>query len=127
MADNTKVSALAELAQIEAAHREYLAQCKVAAARSGPQGYDYPLHDPILVNSQTVTSLHFRPQTIKDLREAKGDPALSVAPNDALTAALCNVQPAVLLQLSVLDYEAIQEVMEGFTLRRAAGGLKPTS
>lgn len=128
MADDTKRSPLAELAALEQEKAEYLATIKLAAARSGQSGYDYALFEPIMIGNQKTEVLHFRPQTVRDIRDANSKPRVEgIMQNDVLTAMLCNITPEQLMQLGGIDYEAAQEVMEGFMLRRAAGGLSRAS
>lgn len=130
MEDTSKRTPVAELAEIEQAKAEYLAAVKLAASKSGQSGYEYSLFEPIMLGNQKVEVLRMRPQTIRDIREANAKPraeGTGIMPNDVLTAMLCGITPEQLLQLSVIDYEAVQEVMEGFTLRRAAGGLSRAS
>lgn len=131
MADEAeKHSALFELAELEQTKREFLATIKVAAAKSGGHGYEYKLFEPIMIGNQKMEALRFRPQTIRDIRAANVAPrgeGTGIMPNDVLTATLCGITPEQLMQLAYEDYEAVQEVMEGFQLRRAAGGLNRTS
>lgn len=91
------------------------AEVRLGAARSNKSGYTLALFEPIMVGANVVNELHFRPHTIKDIREHKND--------DALTAALCGITEAQLMQLASCDYELCQEVIAGFHLRPAAGGL----
>ena len=116
MSNATKeAAALDELEQIQREHAERKARVRIAAAKSGGNGYTLELYEPIMVGNEKRTALLFRAQTIRDIREAKTD--------DALTAALCGLTVEQLMQLSSIDYDMTQEVLAGFHLRPAAGGL----
>lgn len=104
------------LAEHAASHAEALAAIRLAAARSGSSGYTLKLVDPIMVGSEKKVELVFRPVTVADVR-AKESSA------DALVARLCNIPEANIVQLSIDDWDAAQEVLAGFAMRRVAGGL----
>jgi hypothetical protein len=101
-------------AELEEAHQNALAQIRLDAAKSGANGYTLKLVDPIMVGSTKVTELHFRPQTVADVRK---NPE-----GDAFTAALCNLSPEQITQLAIDDWDGAQAVLAGFAMRRAAGG-----
>jgi hypothetical protein len=107
-------TALDELRKLQEENDERSARIQLEAAKSGPSGYTLELYEAIMVGADKKTSLHFRAQTIRDIREHKND--------DALTAALCGLTVDQLYQLSSIDYAATQEVLAGFHLRRAASG-----
>jgi hypothetical protein len=105
-----------ELDELKAADEERSARIQLEAAKSGGKGYTLPLFEPIMIGSEKRDSLHFRAQTIRDIREGKGD--------DEITAALCNITIEQLMQLSSIDYAATQDVLAGFHLRRAGSAQK---
>lgn len=112
--DTKPKSALDELAEIKAEHDEEVAAIQVAAAKcDAVAGYTLSLYDPIMIGPQKVSSLSFRPPSIRDIRATKNE--------DELTASLCGLKPDELLQLSSFDYECTQAVLAGFHLRRAVG------
>ena len=108
-------SAIEELEALEKQHAEHMASIRLAAAKSGNAGYTLELLEPIMVGSDKRASLHFRAQTIRDIRGHTVD--------DAFTGALCGLTVDQVQQLSAVDYSACQEVIAGFHLRRAVGGL----
>lgn len=101
-------------AELEEAHQNALAEIRLAAAKSGNNGYTLKLVDPIMVGATKVLELKFRPQTVSDVRRNPDA--------DAFTAALCDLAPEQILQLSIDDWDASQAVLAGFAMRRAAGG-----
>lgn len=114
--EDRKKSSAEILQEIEESNTEAMAEIRVAAAQSGSEGYTLKLYEPIMVGSEKRDELHFRAQTLRDIREGKTD--------DALTAALCGLTSEGILQLSSIDYASTQEVLAGFHLRRAGGGLR---
>ena len=104
-------TAVDELEELEQAEAERVARIKLDAAKSGTAGYTLELYEPIMVGNEKRQSLHFRAQTMRDIREHKTD--------DALTAALCDLTVEQLRQLSSIDFAATQEVLAGFHLRRS--------
>jgi hypothetical protein len=109
-------SALEQLEEMQAANAERMAEIQLAAAKSGSGGYTLELYEPIMIGADKRSTLHFRAQTIRDIREHKTD--------DALTAALCEITVEQLLQLSSIDFAATQEVLAGFHLRRSGSAPK---
>lgn len=109
-------TALEQLEELQAANAERMAEIQLAAAKSGSGGYTLELYEPIMIGADKRSSLHFRAQTIRDIRENKTD--------DALTSALCGITVEQLLQLSSIDYAATQEVLAGFHLRRSGSAPK---
>lgn len=114
MADATKKTPVQELAELEEAHQNAMAEIRLAAARSGSQGYVLKLIEPIMVGPAKWTELRFRPQTVADIR--------NTSDQDTFAASLCNLMPEQIKQLCYDDWEAVQEVIAGFARRRAAGG-----
>lgn len=108
-------TATRELALLTQAFRERKARVCLAAAKSGGQGYTLELFDPITVGGEKRAALIFRAQTIRDIRASKS--------NDALTADLCGLTVEQLGTLSSIDATMAEEVIAGFHLRPAAGGL----
>lgn len=113
---STKKSASDELAELIQAHEDHLASVKLAAAKSGSAGYTLELTLPIRVGAETVSKLHFRPQTVRDVQDAKDEGMAS------MMAALAGVKADEINQLCTSDFDAAIMVLEGFNLRRAAGG-----
>lgn len=114
MAEEQKKSALEELEELEKQNAEHMASIRVAAAKSGNAGYMLALLEPIMVGAEKKDSLHFRAQTVRDVRATTVD--------DAFTGSLCGLTADQVQQLSMADYAAVQEVIAGFHLRRAVGG-----
>ena len=114
MANTGKKTPSEELAEIEDARKNALAEIQLAAARSGSAGYTLKLIDPIMVGPAKVTELRFRPQTVSDIRRHPG--------GDAFTASLCDLDENQIQQLSMDDWDGAQAVLSGFAMRRAAGG-----
>jgi hypothetical protein len=109
-----ELTAVQELALLESGDEEALARITVDAAKSARDGYTLKLYEPIMVGPNAVSELKFRPQTLADIRKS---------PTDLdLTAMLCGIESAQVEQLSSLDWKATQAVLQGFHLRRAAGG-----
>jgi len=115
-------SAVEQLAECEAADAEQRAVLRLAAAKSGAVGYDLALLEPIMVGPTKVDTLHFRPQTLADMRLFETAGADAADRDKAFTASLCGLTKDQLGQLSWPDWVATQEVLAGFALRRAAGG-----
>lgn len=108
-----QLSALEELAALEASDEEAIARITVNAAKSGSAGFTLALHEPIMVGPNKVQELKFRPPTLADIRKSVDDVGV--------TALLCGLEPVHIEQLSSLDWKATQAVLQGFHLRRAAG------
>lgn len=106
------------------AHDEWLASVKLAAARSGASGYMLELYHPITVKGEKRAGIIFRPQTLRDMREAKAKQRQrrGLIGDDMLAADLSGLSVEDLGQLDWEDWEAVQAVIEGFARRRAAGG-----
>ncbi len=107
-------TALEQLEALEEAFTERLAQISVEASKTGGDGYTLPLYEPVMKGADKVTAIHFRAQTIGDIRATEGEIELA--------ARLCGFEAVQLEQLSDIDWESVGAVLKGFKLRRAAGG-----
>ena len=121
-------TALQELEALEQANAEARARIKLAAAKSGPEGYTLQLSSPIMVGAEKRIALTFRPQTVRDLREVEAEKAQAKAQgteldaDDLILAKLTGLSVEALGQLEMGDYFAAHAALTGFLLRRVAGG-----
>lgn len=113
--EEKKTTAVDELDQLRMDVEEAIAAIKVDVART-EGSYVLALAWPIQVGAETRSEITLRQQTIRDIREHKS------GSDDAFTAALCGLTVDHIQQLSPDDWNAVQAVIEGFTLRRVASG-----
>lgn len=73
------------------------------------------LSKPVTINGTSVTELRMREPKVKDMRIARKGTPDDADQEIALFANLCEVRPADIDELSLVDYKKIQEAFQDFT------------
>ncbi len=90
-----------------------------------PQPKTIKLQHPIQVGGATIEQVTMRPPRVRDLRAAQraaGSGALPGELDVALHANLCEIAPAAIEEMHMVDFRRIQDAYEGFLSRGSTGG-----
>ena len=79
-----------------------------------PQPTTITIRYPVTVAGETHTSLTMRPPRARDSRDAQRGGTTSADTEIRLFANLCEVAPAVIEELHMIDYQRLQVAFEGF-------------
>ena len=79
------------------------------------------LEEPITVDGAEVVSLVMRPPRARDQRDAQRDGGSAAEIEFRFLGNLCEVSPATIAELHMVDFLAVQSAYRDFTRARAGG------
>lgn len=79
-----------------------------------PQPVAITIRHPVTVAGETHTTLTMRPPRARDSRDAQRGAGGSADVEIRLFANLCEVAPAAIEELHMVDYQQLQAAFEGF-------------
>jgi len=79
-----------------------------------PQPVAITIRHPVTAGGETHTTLTMRPPRARDSRDAQRGGGASADVEIRLFANLCEVAPAAIEELHMVDYQQLQAAFEGF-------------